>query len=257
MKQKIWVLLCMLMAALALPSLALADDVSAGDTGSWHVTYTSAGNLEDDYSSSEYAAQVKKLQPGDTITFEVNLSHENENPGEWYLSSQVIRTLEESSQGLAAGGAYGYYLAYSGPEGEKVLFDSASLGGDNAAGGLDSATSALKEYVYLDRLSHGQKAKVTLKVSLDGETEGDAYFDTLAQVKMGFAVTPTTSTSVEEMQTVTRESSIDGRRTMVKTGDEVRLFPFYVLMVVSGLLLLALAVQSLRMRAQEGKENAR
>jgi hypothetical protein len=47
------------------------------------------------------------------------------------------------------------------------------------------------------------------------------------------------------------------QRRIVNTGEQQRLFPFYVAMFVSGLLFLVLAVQSVRMRRAERKEGKR
>ena len=47
---------------------------------------------------------------------------------------------------------------------------------------------SLEEFFYLDRLVPGGDGIVTLKVELDGETQGNTYQNTLASLQMNFAV---------------------------------------------------------------------
>ena len=98
--------------------------------------------------------------------------------------------------------------------------------------GLHEATGALQNYFYLDSLKTGQSGTITLYVALDGETQGNSYQDTLADLQMNFAV--------EKV----------GNRKVVKTGDETRLLPLYVAMLGSGVPLLVMSVQDLRRRRE-------
>ena len=70
---------------------------------------------------------------------------------------------------------------------------------------------------------------VTLTVSLEGETQGNIYQNTAARIQMNFAV----------------ELKDAGGKTAVKTGDENNLTPYYIGMVVAGLLFLYLALDAL------------
>lgn len=217
--------------ALVMPATALAESM---DGGSWAVTYTSGGTLEDNYSASDFATNVSGLQPGDDITMTITLNHENNDAGDWYMSNEVIKSLEA---GDAKGSAYGYVLTYEGPTASRTLYDSQAVGGDNTAG-LKEATGALADYFFLEGLSKGQTGTVKLVVSLDGETEGNDYFNTLAQLKMKFAVDPQVESKAET-------------RNVAKTGDETDLFPFFVAMTASGVLLLCIAIATLRRRKNE------
>ena len=74
---------------------------------------------------------------------------------------------------------------------ETVFFDSSTIGGDrsSAAGlGLHEATESMGEYFRLGTLTPGEKGMVTLSVTLDGETQGNDYQNTLADLTMSFAV---------------------------------------------------------------------
>ena len=233
---------------MATPSMALAEHLKGKD--GWTVTYTSQGRMVDTYSAAEYVDQVKDVQPGDDITFTVSLSHENDKPADWYVSNDIVTTLEEGAN--ASGSAYEYLLTYEGPGGGRTLYDSTTLGGDDTSG-LHEADSALADYIFLGNMSKGQGGTVSLKVTLDGETEQNNYFNTLAQLKINFAAQETEA-EPEKPTTPETPKKKTTNRTIVKTGDETRLFPFYVAMVVSGVLFLILAVQSIRLRKEEREE---
>ena len=233
-------------AALAfavLPVAAMAESIP--HPGNWRVTYTSDGKMTDNYSASAYVDAVSGLQPGDDITFAITLSHENDSKADWYIANDVVKTLEENSE--ASGSAYEYRLTYTNPSGQvSTLYDSEVVGGDEG-NGLADATNALEDYIGLGQLTKGQTAKVELRVALDGETEGNAYFDTLARLKLKFAVEP-------EPEPTRRTE----RRT-VQTGDETRsrLFPLYVIMAVSGVALAGLATYGVIERRKEKREGVR
>lgn len=234
------------LAALAFPASAFADTLPT--KSGWTVTFTAAGEMVDNYSEADFADDIKGAQPGDELTFTVTLVHENASAADWYMSNDVMKTLEEGARYGGTGSAYEYVLTYNGPSGTKVLYDSKTVGGDVPQGdeqGMKEATSGLKDFMYLDNLSKGQTATVTLKVTLDGETEQNAYFDTLAQLKMKFAVELDSGTT-----TTTSNKN-------VKTGDSTDLFPFYVAMAVSGALLMAIAVGAVVRRRRENGRGAR
>ena len=247
--------LAAVVALLAFPATAHADHLTGGN---WQVTYTSAGQMEDTYSAKEFVDSLSGLEPGDDMTLRVNLKHENKDSADWYMANEVLKSLEGqltsgATYGTASGSAYGYYLTYTGPSGgePRVLYDSARVGGDESSG-LYDATNALDEWLYLDTLAQGQTAHVDLVVSLDGETEGNAYFDTLAQLQMKFAVDPTVTRT-----TTSNTPPVASDRNIVQTGDDSNLFPFYIAMAVSGVLLLALGIVSVRARKRDREEVAR
>ena len=245
------------MVVLALPTIALAEDYTGQEN--WKVTYTSGGTMTDNYSKEEFIDRVGELEPGDSITFTVNLSHENKTAADWYMENEVIKSLEEGAQHDGKNSAYGYELKYKGPSSSKTLYSSEKgVGGDtNDAGteGLGEATDALDEWLYLDNLKNGEKATMTLKVTLNGETESNAYFDTLAQIKLRFAVEADTPEDNPNKKEEKRE--VVNQRQLVRTGDELRLFPYYVAMLVSGILLLGLAIVSVRERRKNREEGRR
>ncbi|MBQ9004963.1 MAG: hypothetical protein IJ092_01170 [Atopobiaceae bacterium] len=234
-----------LLLALALtPAGALAESLTG--SSNWNVTYTTGGTMQDNYSAKEYSDQVSSLEPGDDITFTVTLKHENSLAADWYLANDVIESLEDADAD-ATGSSYEYLLEYHGPNQSRTLYDSNVVGGTDSDG-LNEATNALEDFIYLDNLSQGQTGSVTLRVALDGETEGNAYFDTLAKLKLRFAVEPPVEASKKRTTTT---------RNVVNTGEQQRLFPFYVAMVVSGVAFLVLAVLGMRERRAEREEGMR
>lgn len=192
----------------------------------WSVTYTSGGELRDNYSESGVEADIRQLQPGDDLTVSVRVKQENESESDWYVSNEVLKSLEA---GDATGSGYGYVLSYEGASGTRELYRSASVGG-TGSDGLIEATTSLKDYFYLDTLEQGQEGRLKLVVTLDGETEQNAYFNRVARIRLMFAVEETSSA---------RDSSKSSDRGFVKTGEETNLLPLYAIMIVSGLGLVA------------------
>ncbi len=249
MKKKIFAG-CLCMALL----LCFGAQVCAQETSAdWNVLFTSENRLDSDFTAANLSSEVYKLQPGDAVTLTLHLQNNNAEPSNWYMTNRVLESLESASG--ASGGAYEYNLVFDGPEpgadDEETLYTSDTVGGDQSASsaaqnrvGLENATEGLEDYLYLDTLQPGERATVRLRVSLDGETQGNDYQNTLARLQLNFAVDPVVSDTV----TVT-----DRRMTVVQTGDQNRLTPLLLAAGVSGVLLLVLGILSLRERKRAKK----
>jgi hypothetical protein len=236
---RVWSVVAALAALLAFPGIALADATN------WTVTYNSAGRMVDDYDQEAFAQVAKDLQPGDDMTLTVTLVEENSDTADWYMRNQVINALEDAT---AQGGAYTYHLEYESSSGEVTeLFDSERVGGDNRD--LSDATTTLDEFFYLDTLATGKTGTVRLRVALDGDTQGDVYFNTDAILALRFAVEPRAEENTNKEE--------ENNRSLVRTGDDTKLLPLYIAMVVSGVGMAALAMVSVRMRRQEREEAMR
>lgn len=238
-----------------------------------NVSFTADNKLAADYTSAEMNDAVYNLQPGDDITITLNLKNDNPSAANWYMTNEVLQSLEETAGSNATGGAYEYELIYTGPDGaQEVLFTSDTVGGENSGSrvGLKGATSGLEDYLYLDTLSPGQQGVITLRVALDGETEGNAYQNTLARLQMNFAVDTTTVNNRTVTEVVedngnpgdgdgngngngnASDANGSGARTgIVRTSDERNMLPYFIAAAVSGLLLLLLAVFSLKERKKQ------
>mgnify|MGYP001622943366 CR=1 FL=1 len=210
------------------------DFTSQGD---WSVTFNGDG-MESSFSSQEMADEIYGILPGDSIELKVNVQNDSREDTDWYMSNEVIKSLEEGS--TAQGGAYGYQLRYVNAAGEEtVLFDSDTIGGDEGEEALQ------------DRLGSDQGGTVYLTVALDGETQGNDYQNTLAQLQMNFAteiVEPDTVQGEDKVinRTVKEADKTVYRTQRVKTGDESQTLLYSAIALVSGLVLLGLGVMALK-----------
>jgi len=252
----------------------------------WKVVFTPEEEMQSNFSTADWNDPISGLQPGDDVYLTVDLTNEHQETTDWYMENEIIKSLEDqSSNENTHGGAYTYELYYDSTSGvHRDLFSSDTVGGESVLEteqkrreGLNEATNNLEEYFYLDTLPNGQGGTVTLHVALDGETQGNDYQDTLAQLRLRFAVelgatsptptpsntpTPTPSSSVTPTPSTSVTPTPTSRVTptptptttrVVKTGDETDLIPYLVVMAVSGLLFLALAIYSLHKRRQARK----
>ena len=241
MKNKIFGLIVMLCLFFAMTSAVNAETSKGADN--WKVTFTSDKKMESNFKTSDLDDVIYAMQPGDTAVLELAVKNGYSKKTDWYMKNAVLYSLEDRSKNSATeGGAYTYRLVYTDPSNnETVLFDSDDVGGDNAISnreGLKEATNALEDYFYLDTLKSGKSGKITLTVSLDGETQGNDYQDTLADLQMQFAVELPTTTTTENKKTINQVLN----RTIVKTGDDSMPIPYLIAFGVSGLLLLFLAI---------------
>ena len=162
------------------------------------------------------------------------------------MTNEVLQTLEDA-QNSASGAAYEYRLTYVDSKNkETVLYDSSTVGGEGsstAGEGLKQADASLDEYFYLGRLAKGESGTVYLKVGVEGETGNNGYQQTLAKLRMTFAVE-----KVKEGQTIEKNTVIEKKvpqknnlttsRKAVKTGDTSNLLMYSVIGLVGGLIFL-------------------
>lgn len=218
----------------------------------WYVHFTADNDMDASYpdSGTKMADELSALQPGDSATFYIELKNENGTTTDWYMTNKVIQSLEKE-RNAASQGAYSYILAYEGPSGRTELFNSDTVGGTqdvNRTGheGLQQATQALEDdFFYLDTLATGQTGNVVLTVRLEGETQGNGYQDTLAELAMQFAV--------ELHRTTPGRNDITWNP--VRTGDETNLILWSAVMLGCGIAALALGVYTLRRNKKYKEEN--
>ena len=265
MRRKIWKLLLAvsLLASMAMTAYA---ETSHGNPD-WAVTFTSEKKMVSNFKTADLNDVILGIQPGDNVIITLALKNENNTATDWYMTNEVLYSLEDRSTNKeTSGGAYTYRLVYTDKDGEvNTLFDSDTVGGESAddtisrmGEGLKSATNALKDYFYLDTLAKGAGGVVTLEVALDGETQGNHYQDTLADLQMDFAVelrdtprggggggggTPDTPGTPNTPDT---PGSTTSRTGVVRTGDDNQIVLFSVISGVTGLLLLLYCIYNLR-----------
>ena len=208
-----------------LPLCAEAETFYGDD--SWNVTFNGS-KMVSSFHSSDIDDVILQIEPGDAAIIHITLKNTSRKTTHWYMTNEILRSLEDS-QTIAEGGAYGYTLTYAGPSGKMLaFFDSDAVGGEGitpTGEGLHQVPDALEDYFYVGELRSNQSGTITLGVRLDGETQGNAYQDTLARLQMRFAVEENTAAS-----------------TIPKTGDPGWVLLFSGVMLVSGLILLALAI---------------
>lgn len=251
----------LLLAALCLmlcTVLPVRADHFEGAEG-WQVRFTNANEMVENFTKTDIVDAVSGLQPGDSITFKVAVKNENEETTSWYMSNRVLSSLEDSSKtNTTRGGAYTYTLVYVNAAGEEdVLFDSDTLVGndDSSAGrGLKAVSPSLQDYFFLDDLVRGQSGTIVLDIALDGETQGNAYQNTLADLQMNFAVELRPDlVRVND----TGSGNTTRRTTIVRTSDDTNLLPLYIAMGITGVLILILAIYSIKGRKEENKEDGK
>ena len=237
MKRGISILLTVL-CLLSLSATASAEHLE-GKTN-WAVSFDGS-TMSSNFHNNEYSDTMKGLQPGDDLTLTVTLKNDVSQRADWYMSNEVLNSLENTKNTSASGGAYTYTLTYIGPTQTRELYNSDTVGGEGeskAGIGLKEATNALKDYFYLDTLEPGKTAQIVLTVALEGESQGNRYQDTLGDLRMNFA------------------AEIQGERRAVKTGDETNLMPLYVVALLSGVGVLILGIRDLHVRKKESERSA-
>lgn len=248
MKKKILCFVVMLLLVAGNGMNVYAED-HKGDDG-WAVEFD-GNKMNSNFTTGNLSDVILAMQPGDKATIALSLKNSADFTTDWYMTNEVLSSLEDS-QSVANGGAYTYILTYRDNEGnETTLYSSESVGGEkqsNAGEGLHEATDSLMDYLYLDRLDPGQAGSITLVVALDGETQGNVYQDTLADLQMNFAVEKVAVTTTTETETGDESESNQPKNPsqVVRTGDTSNPALWGTASLVSGLIILIIAVLRLR-----------
>lgn len=282
MGKKILTLMLAMAMLLSVPATVHAQT----STVEGSVTFTSENKL-DSNGTADLNKAVGEMQPGDSLVIRIDVVNASRQAANYYMTNEVVRSLEDTEDTEASGGAYEYVLTYTDSAGDDTeLFRSTALGGEGTTvdgrEGLKGATSGMEDYIYLETLDIGKRGYVTLKVGLDGETQGNSYQNTAAQLQMNFAVDTDTVITRNEVETVTRTETIQvvdetnpgtndtngnngnngnnntGRRngTVVRTSDDTNLVPFFIAAGVSGILLLFIAIFGMKERKKQKKQAA-
>lgn len=247
-------LACVLSIAGSAGSVALVYGVTHPDTDpGWSVTYTSDGAMDSNFTSDSLAETISGMQPGDDAVFNISVTNASGDPTDWYMENEILYSMEDrSANSGTTGGAYTYKLTYKDSAGEEtVFFDSDTVGGEDteAGTGLHKAQSGFDGWFYLGKLDAGKSGTVTLKVVLDGETQGNNYQDTLADLGLRFAVGPADRPE-DTIKHVPGGSDSDA----VGTGDDSDLSLYAIICFIAGAMLLILALISFLLRRKEARE---
>jgi len=226
-KHMMTVLLVLLM--MVFPATVFADDAGS-------VSYDG-----EELVSNFKTIDVSDLQPGDSQEYTITVKNDGKEKTDWWLSNKVIKTLEENSK--ASGGAYTYELKYN----NEVIYSNDTVGGDEktSGGGLHEATDAMEQFFHFATLDPGKSGVVTLKVALDGESQGNAYQNTTGELELIFAVEPY----------VEGEPTPPAPTPAPKTGDDSNMLPYYIVAFGAGALLLLLALGRMKKSRKEDGAN--
>lgn len=187
---------------------------------------------------SDIRQAVNDMQPGDKVTYTVEVKNSSSVDTDFWMSNSIIKSFEDNSS--ASNGAYTYYLAFKGPDGNVVFYDSAAVGGEDTSNGvgLHEATNTLEQDFMLATLSKGESGTVTLIVALDGETQGNAYQNATGALELQFGVEQQDITTKTNTKTVTKTITAPSN---VKTGDDFNRSPLYIAALAAGVLLIVVA----------------
>ena len=188
MKKKILCLAMTVIMAAGVHTTAFAKDYQGAD--GWQVHFT-GDKMESNFENKTVSDELATIQPGDSIELKVQLKNSNKGETDWYMTNEIIQTLEEAQES-AEGGAYEYKLTYVGSDNtEKVLYNSDTVGGEGSSKtgeGLKELGNSTEKYFYLGRLASNGTGTVHLTIGIEGETQGNGYQNTLAKLRMNFAV---------------------------------------------------------------------
>ena len=242
---------------------------------SWRAVFTASKEMQGNLNTREFNDIIGNMVPGDSQEFRVWIINENSQTTRWYMKNFVDKSLEDAGYDLTHGSGYSYILTYQRYDANhysilkqfennedaikqydgqnksgdlQILYNSEEVGGENTTGnneGLHEATTNLSDYFVLDTLNSRESGLVTLYVKFEGETEGNVYQNTFAQIAMQFAVE------------LANNSTNVNHRTAVKTGDENNLLPYYIGMIVSGLIFLYFALDAYTDRLYKKGKGAR
>lgn len=233
-----------LLAASATAAFAVDEDEDKS------VTFT-GDKLASSYEDAKVAQELFTMQPGEERVIDVDLYNNVDRSATWYISNRVIKSLEEQAANDPSNGAYTYKLVFNPDKSDELtLFESVRVGGEEGGTsararaaaddvGLKEINENLEGYQFLSTLPARGHAVVQLTVELDGETQGNAYQNTLANLQLSFAVDP--DTSIDRTQTVVNRVNREVT-TVVQTGEGSDRLPFVLATGISGLLFLLLGL---------------
>ena len=114
---------------------------------------------------------------------------------------------------------------------------------------------AAGDYFYLERLKQGETGRVTLWLRVDGETQGNGYQKTLAQLQMNFAVevVPEAVVRTEVNHRVNRVSGGTQVVTTVQTGDTAPLMIWSAVALGCGVILFVVGMAAWKRNREKGE----
>ena len=199
MKKKIFSTVLALVVTVAGLMTTSFDSYAATQTTGWNVEYNGQG-FSSDYNVDK--STITSVMPGDTVVFQVNYKNNSSATTDFYLSTDVIASLEEKnadgSSANISGGAYSYKISYILNGNTNVLYDSETVGGDNTTVvGLQQVQGGLKNgenaFMSVGSLASQASGTVVIEIKLDGNSQDNDYMQKLAQLDVRFGAEKQTS----------------------------------------------------------------
>ena len=134
--------------------------------------------------------------------------------------------------------------------------------GTGATKGLFDATEATGEYFFLDTLGPQARALMTLEVAIDGETHGNTYFDSAAQIQLQFAAEPTDKPGKEgdPRQPKNPPANQDDKpdpKKLSQTGDTLAVGIVVVVALLAAAVLVGVGLRQRRQKRNDKEGDAR
>lgn len=256
MKKRILCLVLGLVLTAGMSMTALAEE-HQGAAG-WQAEFNGK-DIVSNFDNTLIADSVTQVLPGDSIELNVTIKNSDSRETDWYMTNEILSTLEDA-QASASEGAYEYRLTYTNSDGVATdLYSSDSIGGTNAGSagpeGLMQIDGAAGDYFYLERLKQGETGRVTLWLRVDGETQGNGYQKTLAQLQMNFAVevVPEAVVRTEVNHRVNRVSGGTQVVTTVQTGDTAPLMIWSAVALGCGVILFVVGMAAWKRNREKGE----
>lgn len=183
-------------------------------------------------------ASFDGMVPGDEATVSIQIMNTSNKPADWYVKNDIFSALANGRE--SAGGTFSYELIYDG----NVIYASDSMVDNETANGIADQIRALNEFVYLDTLEPNEPKMISLHVAVEGETQRNAYQNSLANLRMSFAATNEEGQRVvrNEIRYANDEAAARTTSVVVQTGDGFNLNMMMTLFVACGVAVLALAI---------------
>lgn len=199
--------------------IAYAESTSA----SWNVTFNSDKQMVSDYDQEKVNDAINAMMPGDDLSLDIAIKNECANSTEWYMTSTVLKTLEDANE--ASGGAYTYSLDFTDEAGvTNTIYSSDTVGGESsrndASKGLKEVSGATGSWLYVATLASGKGGTVQLNLSLDGMTQENNYMRQEGGLEINFAVEDSAEGSTVVTTQKENSTSDKGESSLLpKTGD--------------------------------------
>ena len=99
MKKKFCSLFLILLLAAGSVLTVHAEELIGGK--GWYVRFT-GNKMESNFNSSDVAEAISKMEPGDSVTFRISLENNDTSSTDWYMTNEVLQSLEDSQKVLPA-----------------------------------------------------------------------------------------------------------------------------------------------------------